>query len=158
MGLAIDISSVRKGPAGILSNFTENHFIFDGIECRSMEGFLQSLKHKDPLVQKTICTLIGKYAKRKSEHGWKETQTVHWKGKPINRQSEEFESLVQEAYKAMAEQCAQFRNALFATGKKRLYHSIGEQDASKTILTEKEFCTILTELRKILNDNNKISR
>lgn len=47
LGLALDISSSPKGAAGILSNFTENHFFFDGVNCASMEGFLQSLKHSD---------------------------------------------------------------------------------------------------------------
>lgn len=106
-GCAIDISSAPTGLAAILSNFTENHFVFDGLECGSMEGFLQSLKHPDSEVQKRICMLIGKYAKRKSIHGWKETQTVHWQGKPIGRHSDEFQSLIRNAYRAMAEQCAQ---------------------------------------------------
>lgn len=157
LGFAIDISSVDYGAAGILSNFTENHFVFDGVECASMEGFLQSLKHSEPEVQERICSLVGKYAKRKSVHGWKETQTIHWKGHPINRHSNDFQSLVRKTYRAMADQCPLFRDTLLSTGSKLLYHSMGNPDATKTILTEKEFCTILTELRKELNDNKQIT-
>lgn len=120
-----------------------------------MEGFLQSLKHPDPEVQERICSLIGKYAKRKSVHGWKETQTIHWKGLPIDRHSDDFQLLVRKAYRAMAEQCSLFRGTLLSTGSKRLYHSMGNPYATKTILTEKEFCTILTEFRKELYDNKK---
>lgn len=157
-GLAVDISSTLKGAAGILSNFTENHFTFDGVECGSMEGFLQSLKHQEPEVQERICAFVGKYAKRKSVHGWKETQTIHWKGQPIDRHSEDFQSLVRKAYRAMAEQCPLFRNSLMSTGRKRLYHSMGNPDATKTILTDKEFCSILTELRKELHDKRTTTR
>lgn len=55
----------------------------------------------------------------------------------------------------MAEQCPLFWNALLSTGHKRLYHSMGNPDATKTILSEKEFCSILTELRKELKAINK---
>jgi len=147
MGLTIDIRSKAKGVAGILSNFTENHFVFDEMECHSMEGFLQSLKYQDPEEQKQTCALVGKYAKRMSTDAWKETQTVHWKREPINRHSDEFIKLVKDAYSAMYDQCPKFRDALLATGNKRIYHTMGNPDPSKTILTEKEFCSILTDLR-----------
>ena len=34
--------------------------MIDGVECASMEGFLQSLKFSDPEMQKRVCTLVGK--------------------------------------------------------------------------------------------------
>ena len=40
----MDISSGNGYPAGSLSNFAPHGFIIDGVECASMEGFLQSLK------------------------------------------------------------------------------------------------------------------
>lgn len=58
----------------------------------------------------------------------------------------------------MADQCPLFRDALLSTGGKRLYHSMGNPDATQTILTEKEFCSILTELRKELYDKRTITR
>lgn len=147
LGLAIDISSREYGPAAILSNFTENHFVFDGVECGGMEGFLQSLKHEDAEKQLRVCALFGVKAKRKGSWKWVENQTVYWKGNKINRHSAEFQSLVRGAFRAMFEQCPKFRNALSETGKKALYHTMGREDPSRTILTEKEFCDILTELR-----------
>ena len=47
----------------------------------------------------------------------------------------------------MLKQCPKFREALMATGNKRLYHTIGNTNPHDTILTEKELCAILTELR-----------
>lgn len=64
LGQAIDCILLDKRSRRYSSNFTENHFVFDGVECGSMEGFLQSLKHPEPEVQERICSLVGKYAKR----------------------------------------------------------------------------------------------
>lgn len=149
LGLAVDISSRSTGPEGVLSNFTENHFLFDGVECGGMEGFLQSLKHKNVEKQVRVCSLYGVKAKRKGKHKWMEKQIVYWKGRGIDRHGEEFRSLVRAAFRAMYEQCQQFRDALAQTGSKRLYHTMGKTDPRDTILTEKEFCDILDELRRV---------
>ena len=116
-----------------------------------MEGFLQSLKYKDIEEQRHICRLSGKEAKRMTTADWQKDQTVWWKGQTIDRQSDSFLTLVKAAYKAMFEQNESFQSALMSTRGKALYHSQGEQDPHKTILTEQEFCGILTDLR----DNEK---
>lgn len=51
----MDIGSQNSYPASALSNFAPHPFIIDGIECNSMEGFLQSLKFKNPEMQKEVC-------------------------------------------------------------------------------------------------------
>lgn len=151
--LAIDIHSKGKWPSYALSNFYHNSFVLDGVSCRSMEGFLQGLKCSDTNEQIRICKMRGKRAK---QFGQKvkgnplydiETNGVYWKGKQINRHSEDFQKLVRRAYAAMFDQCPKFREALKATGTKRLFHTIGNPDPHQTILTEKELCDILTELR-----------
>ena len=146
-GKAIDIWSKSKYPAYILSNLHDSIFIFDDVECHCMEGFLQSLKHQDEGKQRQICKLRGIDAKRISSSDWQRDQIVWWKGKAINRQSEEYVKLITEAYAALYQQNQYFREALLATKGKSLLHSRGKKDPHETILTEKEFCTILTELR-----------
>ena len=47
----MDIGSGSGYPAANLSNFHPHQFTIDGVECASMEGFLQSLKFKDPNMQ-----------------------------------------------------------------------------------------------------------
>ena len=59
IGKAIDIWSTKPYPANVLSNLHPNAFEIDGIECASMEGFLQSLKQKDIQEQCEICRFIG---------------------------------------------------------------------------------------------------
>jgi predicted NAD-dependent protein-ADP-ribosyltransferase YbiA (DUF1768 family) len=55
----MDIYSKGEYPANVLSNFYPNGFELDGIKCRSMESFLQSLKYKNTCRQLEICELPG---------------------------------------------------------------------------------------------------
>lgn len=149
-GKAIDIHSKGIFPYCTLSNFYPHRFVFDGVDCGSMEGFLQSLKSADPERQIEICRLSRKEAKQAGNDGWKLSQNLYWNGKAYSRHGYEFLGLIKRAYEALYGQSPLFRDALKATGNKRLYHSIGNPDSHDTILTEHEFCTILTALR----DNN----
>jgi hypothetical protein len=69
-GQAIDIWSKSAYPADVLSNLCSNGFRFDGMVCGSMEGFLQSLKQKDIVKQRQICSMKGRKAKNLSTTGW----------------------------------------------------------------------------------------
>lgn len=73
-----------------------------------------------------------------------------WRG-----QGGEFAALVRQAYNAMFEQSEGFRTALMATCGMTLYHTKDESNPYKTILTEQEFCSILTELRENHDHRNK---
>lgn len=63
----MDIGSGSSYPSCALSNFAPHKFIYDGVECASMEGFLQSLKFSSPEMQAHVCTLVGKSAKFKGK-------------------------------------------------------------------------------------------
>ena len=65
--ITMDIGSGSGYPSSNLSNFSPHGFVVDGVECASMEGFLQSLKFQDPEMQKHVCTLVGKAAKFKGK-------------------------------------------------------------------------------------------
>ena len=58
----MDIGSGAGYPSAALSNFAPHAFELDGVECASMEGFLQSLKFENPEMQRQVCTLVGKSA------------------------------------------------------------------------------------------------
>lgn len=150
-GKALDIWSSNGYPPHVLSNLCSNRFFFEGVFCHSMEGFLQSLKYEDSNRQRQICAMKGRKAKTKTTTTWQTDQVVWWKGTAINRQSNEFQELIRKAYKAMFEQNERFRIALMSTRGLKLYHSRGEQNPYKTILTESEFCSILTEMRDAYN-------
>ena len=151
MNEIIDIHSKSKGAAGELSNFTKHRFVFDGVECASMEGFLQSLKYVCPKKQSEICLLSGGEAKAAGakKKRWKLTRYIYWCGKRYDRLSREYRELIFRAYSAMYAQNEAFRTAIKETRGKRLCHSIGNPNPKKTILTEREFICMLYRLRKM---------
>ena len=155
IGRAIDISSTSKFPVGDLSNFTRYTFTFRGIDFVSMEALLQGLKFEGLEKQNKVFRLVGVEAKRKGrKRKWFLDQTLYWQGKPMRRDSDEYRTLVEEAFNALSAN-KDFRKALLATGGKTLYHTMGKSDPTRTVLTEEEFCGILTDIRRKINERNE---
>lgn len=116
-----------------------------------MEALLQGLKFEGVEEQNEVFRLVGVEAKRKGrKRKWFLDQTLYWQGKPMRRDSDEYRTLVEDAFNALSAN-KDFRKALLATGGKTLYHTMGESDPAKTVLTEEEFCGILTDIRKRIN-------
>lgn len=146
----MDIGSGNSYPSSALSNFAPHPFIFDGVLCNSMEGFLQSLKFSNPDMQKEVCKLVGKAAKFKGKKKkWYQNQTLYWNGKEYKRDSQEYQQLLDDAYWALCSNQG-FQDALLASGDATLTHSIGKRKQNETVLTTKEFCSRLTKMRKLL--------
>lgn len=134
--------------ASALSNFVPRPFIFRSFPVASMEGLLQALKFKSPEMQLHVMTLVGKAAKFKGKpKKWWRTQTLWWQGEPIARDSKEFQELLDEAFSALFKQNQAARRALLSTGTAVLTHSLGKNDPTRTVLTEREFVSRLTQLR-----------
>ena len=147
----MDIGSGHGYPADALSNFAPHPFVLDGIECNSMEGFLQSLKFSNPDMQREVCKLVGRAAKFKGKNkNWYVKQVLYWQGKEIPRDSDEYQMLLDRAYIAMATQNRGFQCALLATQNSVLTHSIGKTKTNETVLTRSEFCSRLTKIRTML--------
>ena len=143
----MDIGSGKAFPCNALSNFAPHPFVLDGVECASMEGFLQSLKFKNPDMQRHVCTLVGKAAKFKGkDKKWWREQKLFWLGQELDRHSEEYQRLLNRAFNALFQNTG-FRNALEASKPAVLTHSIGKTDPSRTVLTQSEFCGRLMKLR-----------
>ena len=146
----MEIHSGRGYPSSALSNFAPHPFVFDGVECNSMEGLLQAFKFKNPEMQKHVCTLVGKKAKfAGSKKAWWRQQRLWWKGVGYARESEEYQELLDRAYEALGANQG-FRKALLASGDAVLTHELGGTDPKKTVLTRREFCGRLTRLRERL--------
>lgn len=153
----MDVLSTAQYPASQLSNLAAHPFVFDGVACSSMEGFLQSLKFESPAVQEYVCTMFGIAAKRKgatmSKH-WQAVQTLWWAGRAYDRHGEEYEALLTRAYDAMFEQSENFRRALAIAGDEKFEHSVGTDDPSKTVITTAAFCGQLDRLRRRLRNEH----
>lgn len=152
----MDISSGSGYPSASLSNFTPHPFVIDGVECTSMEGFLQSLKFKNPDMQVEVCKLFGGHAKKKGSKKnkyWKQNQTLYWQGEEIKRDSDRYQELLDKAYAAIAQNTG-FQKALLATGNATLTHSMGRNKENETVLTTREFCGRLMRIRRELQKSN----
>jgi len=150
----LEIVSSQTGPAGMLSNFQEHAFIFEGVACRSMEGLLQAVKFEDPNAQKAICNLSGREAKLRGSGQndvWQANQMLHWSGKSMGREGGDgdYKNFLDRAFQALFSQSEVFREALRLTGQAVLRHSIGERNPRSTVLTEREFVRQLTSLREL---------
>lgn len=151
----MDIRSGKAYPASSLSNFARHQFELDDVVCASMEGFLQGLKFKSVDMQEHVCTLSGIAAKRKgAKKNWQRTQTLHWKGVPIKRDSIKYQELLDRAYIALFTQSDDAKKALLSTNNATLTHSIGRNNPKETVLTEREFVSRLHSNRnhwKLMN-------
>lgn len=148
----MDIGSKSGWPASSLSNFAPHPFVFNGVECASMEGLLQSFKFDKPHIQEVVCTLTGLTAKRRGQKrnkAWKSKQTLWWKGKEYKRDSKEYQELLDWAFAALSENTS-FERALLATNDAVLTHKIGRNKISETVLTQAEFCSRLMKIRNLL--------
>ena len=149
----MNIDSRNPYPSGDLSNLFPHAFVFDDVECASMEGFLQSLKVSNVDLQKQICFKWGIEAKKfGSKIEWWKEQTLYWKGVPYKRDSQEYQTLLNTAYTELAKQNNDFRKALLDTGSELLTHDIGKKNIQETILTEHEFCSKLMALRLMIKE------
>lgn len=148
----MDIGSGNGYPSAALSNFAPHPFVFDGVQCNSMEGLLQSFKFSNPEMQKEVCKLVGRQAKFKGKNKkWYKTQTLYWQGVEYKRDSQEYQELLDRAYAALATNEG-FRSALLLTGDAPLTHSIGKIKQNETILTRNEFCSRLIKIREKLQN------
>ena len=145
----MNIGSGNGFPAANLSNLHTHPFMMDGVECASMEGFLQSLKFDKPHIQVEVCKLVGLKAKfkgKKRNKAWKSCQKLWWQGREIDRHGDEYQLLLDRAFDCLSKN-SNFRKALLASGKSSLTHSIGSSDSHNTVLTVREFCSRLERIR-----------
>lgn len=177
----MDIGSKSGFPSGNLSNFQPHVFnvfidelpteIIEEIDdstlalleeingrrvipCNSMEGFLQGLKFDKSHIQIEVCKLVGFAAKRKGSNRnrrWKPLQTLWILGVPMKRKGDLYQQVLDVGFSSLNRN-KKFRNALEATHKAVLKHSMGKTKEQDTVLTIREFCRRLTKLR----DNNKL--
>lgn len=150
----IDVFAGGSYPSGALSNFNRYPFVFFGLKIESMEGFLQGLKFNNISQQNELFSMWGIDAKRLGSKKKVRNQLLYIQGRPIHRLSEKYIEVVRLAYFTMAKSNKPFCKALLATGDKKICHSVGKNDKLKSILTESEFCSILTEIRYVIGGRN----
>lgn len=123
-----------------LSNFCPYRFVFRGKELHSIESFFQGIKMRDINLQNEVFYYSGiesNFIKIASDFNWIEEKNVYWQGKPIKRDSKEYDELVEELY-ISAIQNPLYRSILKKV-KKPIIHSIGKESKEETVFTRYEF-------------------
>lgn len=130
----------KEDIAQMLSNLFPYKFKFKGKKFNCIENFFQGIKFKDKKVQNYVFEYFGTQAvhlKAATQYNWKENGIVYWQGKPIKRDSKDYELLIDELY-ISAIQNPIYRNVLLNCDRP-IIHSIGESEKNKTTFTRYEF-------------------
>jgi len=145
--VVLDIRNATPSPVGRLSNLTARQFVFDGVQCGSIEGVLQSFKCPDIETQRMICRLSGNEARTAGmPYDWKSRQELYWLGTVYPRSSEAYQQLLDCLYDAVYRQDASFREDLYQVRSRELSHRLGRPDPAHTILTRQELINRLERM------------
>lgn len=137
----------------VLSNLFPYEFEFRGKKLKSIESFFQGIKMKDIELQDLVFNYSGIEAnviKMASDYDWQKEGIVYWQGEPINRDSKEYNELVEELY-ISAIQNPLYRNILKKVNKP-IIHSIGKEGKAETVFTRYEFESMLNSLVEFLKE------
>ena len=150
----INIGIMIKSPLSrILSNLYPYDFEFRGFHFKSLEGFFQGVKFKNPEIQQRVFDYSGYNAyclKAANDRQWQEDGNLYWQGRPIKRDSEEYGDILDELYVAAA-QNQLFRQAL-KNADRPLIHSLGRTDKNETVLTRYEYEAEINALSAFLKE------
>ena len=136
-----------------LSNLYPMEFVFRGKKVRSIEGVLQGIKYKDKKTQNLVLNYAGidAYHTRSANtlDFWGDRGVLYWQGKPMKRESEEYQLFLDELYLSAVKNPL-YKRILIASGDKYLLHHIGNEDPSKTVLSRFEYEQRLNSLREYI--------
>lgn len=144
----------------VLSNLYPIKFKFRGKWVSSIEGVLQGIKYKDKKKQNLVLKYAGldAYHTRASNTSnfWGNEGKLYWQGKPIDRQSEEYQLFLDELYISVIKNPI-YKDSLLATKDNYILHHFGNNDTKQTVLTRYEYELRLNSLREFLKSeqNNK---
>jgi len=147
----INVSSgASEEEAKRLSNFSEDHFVLDGKDIASVEGFIQGTKFPIKDTRRYIAfNLAGMDAKNLSKEATKfGSKIIWWNGEEIEYGSVEHHNLIERAMRAKFEQNPGAMEALLSTRGKEITHELGGIENPNTSLPKKVFCEILTRIRE----------
>ncbi len=148
---------LKNSSSSVLSNLYPISFIFKGKRVNSIEGVLQSLKYDDKNLQNVILKYHGMDAYNtrgaNSSDFWGEKGLLYWQGKPMKRDSQEYQVFLDELYLSVSKNPL-YRKCLLATGDKYLLHHFGKDNINETVLTRFEFEQRINSLREYLKEND----
>jgi len=146
----------KNSLARTLSNLYPMRFKFRGKWVNSIEGVLQGIKHKEKKLQNIVLKYSGvdAYHTRASNtlDFWGNNGILYWQGKPFKRDSDDYQTFLDELYLSAAKNPL-YKKCLLSTENKYLLHHIGKEDKHETVLTRFEYEQRLNSLREYLKQN-----
>ena len=138
----VNVGYINHGTAPkVLSNLFPYKFYFKGYNFGSAEAVFQSFKFKSKKAQKIVFEYSGLNANRIKgcgDYDWTKFGVVYFLGKPIERNSKQYEDFIDEMYVALLFNPL-FVNALKNVNDKYIMHAMGCPDSSKTTFTRFEY-------------------
>ena len=156
-----DISDQRGFPFGMLDPSAPVRFEIDGVECASLDGFMESLKFERIVDQKNVTKRVGADAKNQSKnkdfwpHNVKADRELYWQGESFKRNSKTFDRLLARVFRQMIRNPI-YHEALMSTEDADFTHSKGKANKKDTVLTKKELTDNLKAVRAELFAGLKI--
>jgi len=130
-----------------LSNLHHSPFYYQGFQCGSIEGVLQGIKFRNVSEQARVFALYGFNAKQQGKPvKWED---LYIKDACLQRMSYMYEVFLNDLYYECFNQNPDRKQLLLDTHPHQLRHTIGHNNKSITVLTEKEFIFTLTTLREM---------
>ncbi len=139
----------------VLSNLFQYDFYFKGHKLAAIEGIFQGFKIRDKKAQKLLFKYHGLNSnniKAASDFSWKKEGYVYFQGKPIKRDSEDFDNFIDEMYVSLL-QNPLYRNVLKNAGDKYILHALGGKTKMDTVFTRYEFEHELNALKNYVQQN-----
>lgn len=137
----------------VLSNLYPLQFKFKNKKVSCIESVLQGIKHKDKKTQNLVLKYSGydAYHTRAANTSdlWSNSGILYWQGKPIVRDSEEYQIFLDELYLSAAQNPI-YAKSLLATNNLYLLHHFGKEDVNETVLTRFEYEIRVNTLREFL--------
>jgi predicted NAD-dependent protein-ADP-ribosyltransferase YbiA (DUF1768 family) len=131
----------------VLSNFSESHFVIDGVEMASTEGFIQGIKWPEGHPNRGLAFKSHGFAAKKLGNG-AEGKFVWWNGQEIVWRSVAHLALIDRVIRAKFEQSQGAMAALLATDGEVITHDLGKPENPNTSLPAWAFCGTLMSIRK----------
>lgn len=138
-----------------LSNLFPYEFYFRGFKLQAIECIFQGFKVKDKKAQKLLFAYSGLNSnniKASCDYNWRDDGNVYFQGKPIKRDSKDYEDFIDEVY-ISAIQNPLYRNVLKNAGDKYILHAIGGKTKFDTLFTRFEFEHELNALKAFVQNN-----
>lgn len=143
----IDITTATQYPENRLKPTEPHSFRLDNKTCCSLESVLQAMKFRNVRDQQLICSSPAQIARLKGNKvNWKTNQKLYWNGTEYRRDSEEYQTLLDNIVNALSTNMGFMSSLNASTAESFTCSELGD-DPTQTPMTSEEYCSRIISLR-----------